>query len=283
MNWQKRYLRISLFLNGKLKNILTEDLAVTFNTSEAVSGGLNETNIVINGLKPDTMFYLATANTQWTTNWQMNRITIDAGFYNNHGIVFDGVIMEAKPNFASADYSISIKALSMFAELVNPKSYAFVGDVPVNTIAKQFADDLGLTFESNISNNAVVNNFNLRDQSTIEGIRNLSATTGLDIFESRGRLYVKNPDEGIKQGGQIVINTADIVGIPEPTPTGVKINVRMNPSYRSGQRVKVVSKRFPQLQSYNFFIMVISNSGATKGQEWITHLQLVKEGMGFWQ
>ena len=283
MNWQRRYLRVSLYLNGKLTNLLNEDLAVTFNTSEAVSGGLNETNITIGGLRTDTMFYLATANTQWVKNWQINRIVIDAGYYYNHGVVFDGVIMEAKPNLTNADFSITIKAMSMFAELMNPKSYTFAGDTTVNSIAKKFADDLGLVLDSSVDNSIMVNNFNLRDQSAVDGIRSLSQSTGLDIFESRGRLYVKKPDEGINKGKQLVINSGDIIGIPEPTPTGVNIKVRMNPSFISGQRVRVNSLRYPQLKSYNFFIMTISNAGATKGSEWTTHLNLVKEGMGFWQ
>lgn len=283
MNWQRRYLRISLYLNGKLTYVLSEDLAVTFNTSEAVSGGLNETNITIYGLKPDTMFYLATANTQWVKNWQINRIVIDAGYYHNHGVIFDGVIMQAKPNLTNADFSINIKALSLFAELMNQKSYVFTGDTSINEIAGKFAEDLGLTLESGVDNSIVINNFQLRDQSAVDGIRALSQATGLDIFESRGRLYVKKPDEGINKGKQLVINSGDIVGIPEPTPYGVNIKVRLNPSYISGQRVKVNSSRYPQLQSYNFFVMMISNAGATKGSEWVTNLNLVKEGMGFWQ
>lgn len=283
MNWQKRFLRISLYQNNKLRNILSEDLAITFNTSEAVSGGLNEANIVINGLKTDTMFYLATSNTQWVKNWVHNRIIIDAGYENNHGVLFDGTIMEAKPNLTTADFSISIKAMAMFSELMKPQSYSFAGDVPVNTIAQKLAGDLGLKLVSDVDNSATVNNYTMRDQSAVNGIRTLAQTTGMDIFESKGRLYLKKPDAGLKSGRQLYIKSSDIVGIPEPTPTGVNINVRMNPSFLSGQRVKVSSIRYPQLESYNFFIMTMAHNGATKGRDWITHLSLIKEGMGFWQ
>ena len=56
MNWRTRKLTASLYYDGVLKNTLTEELAFTFNTSEAVSGALNEANVVISGLKTDTMF-----------------------------------------------------------------------------------------------------------------------------------------------------------------------------------------------------------------------------------
>jgi hypothetical protein len=107
MNWRTRKLTASLYYDGVLKNTLTEELAFTFNTSEAVSGALNEANVVISGLKTDTMFSLATSNTQWVKNWVQNRLVIEAGYEgSNKGVVFDGTIMEARPDLSKADYRL---------------------------------------------------------------------------------------------------------------------------------------------------------------------------------
>lgn len=282
MNWQERFLRLSLYQAGKLRQVLSEDISVTFNTTEAVSGGLNEANIVIGGLKTDTMFYLATSNTQWVQNWVNNRIVIDAGYKSNHGIVFDGTIVEAKPNLSTADYSVTIKAMSMFQELMKPQSYTFAGEQSINDIAKRLAGDLGLSLVSDVDDSVKVNNYSIRDESAVNAIRLLAQTTGMDIYENKGRLVLKKPNFGIQRGSEIIINSSDIIGIPEPTPYGVDINVRMNTSFTSGTRVRVNSFRYPQLQSYKFFIMAMSHAGATKGREWITHLNLIKEGMGYW-
>lgn len=282
MNWKPRFLRLSLYQDGRLRQIFTEDLAITFSTTEAVSGGLNEANIVIGGIKPETMFYLATSSTQWLQNWVNNKVVIDAGYDNQHGIVFEGVIVEAKPNLTTANYTINLKALSLFEDLLSPKSYSFAEETPLNEVVKKIAGDLGKVFVSDIDDSQTINNFAIRDQSSVNALRSLSQMTGYDIYESKGRIYLKKPNFGINTAKQLEIRSDDIIGIPEPTPTGVNINVRMNPSYQSGTRVKVKSKRYPQLESYNFFIMMMSHAGATKGRDWITHLNLIKEGMGYY-
>ncbi len=283
MNWRTRKLTASLYYDGVLKNILTEELAFTFNTSEAVSGALNEANVVISGLKPDTMFSLATSNTQWVKNWVQNRLVIEAGYEGNKGVVFDGTIMEAKPDLSKADYSVTLKAMSMFSELTKVKSYTYAGDVPVNTIARKLGADLGRVLVSDIEDSVTVNNFTLRDQNAVMGLRALSQATGFDIFESKGRLYVKKRGEGLKKLPQLTIPQTEIIGVPEPTPTGVIITMRLNSSYQTGQKVKVNSLKYPLLNSYDFYVSTMSHAGATRGSEWMTRLNLMKEGLGFYR
>lgn len=283
MNWRTRKLTASLYYDGVLKNTLTEELAFTFNTSEAVSGALNEANVVISGLKPDTMFSLATSNTQWVKNWVQNRLVIEAGYEGNKGVVFDGTVMEAKPDLSKADYSVTLKAMSMFSELTKVKSYTYAGDVPVNTIARKLGADLGRVLVSDIEDSVTVNNFTLRDQNAVMGLRTLAQTTGLDIFESKGRLYVKKRGEGLKKLPQLTIPQTEIIGVPEPTPTGVIITMRLNSSYQTGQKVKVNSLKYPLLNSYDFYVSTMSHAGATRGSEWMTRLNLMKEGLGFYR
>lgn len=284
MNWRTRKLTASLYYDGVLKNTLTEELAFTFNTSEAVSGALNEANVVISGLKTDTMFSLATSNTQWVKNWVQNRLVIEAGYEgSNKGVVFDGTIMEAKPDLSKADYSVTLKAMSMFSELTKVKSYTYAGDVPVNTIARKLGADLGRVLVSDIEDSVTVNNFTLRDQNAVMGLRALSQATGFDIFESKGRLYVKKRGEGLKKLPQLTIPQTEIIGVPEPTPTGVIITMRLNSSYQTGQKVKVNSLKYPLLNSYDFYVSTMSHAGATRGSEWMTRLNLMKEGLGFYR
>lgn len=284
MNWRTRKLTASLYYDGVLKNTLTEELAFTFNTSEAVSGALNEANVVISGLKTDTMFSLATSNTQWVKNWVQNRLVIEAGYDSgSKGVVFDGTIMEARPDLSKADYSITLKAMSMFSELTKVKSYTYAGDTPVNTIARKLGTDLGLVLVSDIDDTVTISNFLLRDQNAVMGLRALAQATGFDIFESKGRLYVKKRGEGLKKLPQLTIPQTEIIGVPEPTPTGVIITMRLNSSYQTGQKVKVNSLKYPLLNSYDFYISTLSHAGQTRGSEWTTRLNLMKEGLGFYR
>ena len=61
-NWSipKRYLRLTLYegqKDSKALSQLTEDMSVKFNTSDSVSGALNEANIVISGLQVKKMLH----------------------------------------------------------------------------------------------------------------------------------------------------------------------------------------------------------------------------------
>lgn len=287
-NWSipKRFLRLTLYegqKNSKVLNQLTEDMSVKFNTSESVSGALNEANIVLSGLQVKKMFYLATSTTQWIKNWRPNRIIIEAGYENRRGLIFDGSVIKGTPNLQSADYSITLKAMSMFSDLTQPKSYSYEGQIPVIQIAKSLADDLGLKLVDGLKDDSItVSNYNLRNQNSVAGLRQLAQMTGLDIYSSKGRLYIKKAGENIPSGRVVTLTTKDIIGIPEPTETGVIINVRLNSSLLSGQSAKVDSLKYPQLKSYDFFISTLSHSGDTRGSDWYTRLNLTKTGLGFY-
>ena len=288
-NWSipKRFLRLTLYegqKDSKVLNRLTEDMAVKFNTSESVSGALNEANIVLSGLQVEKMFYLATSTTQWIKNWRPNRIVIEAGYENRHGIVFAGSVIKGTPNLESADYSITLKAMSLFSDLTEPRSYSYEGQVPVRQIAKSLADDLGLKLVDGLKDDTItVSNYNLRNQNSVSGLRQLAQMTGLEIYSSKGRLYIKRPGENIPSGKIITLTSKDIIGVPQPTETGVIINVRLNSSIVSGQIVKVDSLKYTQLKSYEFFVSTLSHSADTRGNDWYTRLNLTKTGLGFYK
>ena len=288
-NWSipKRFLRLTLYegqKDSKVLNRLTEDMAVKFNTSESVSGALNEANIVLSGLQVEKMFYLATSTTQWIKNWRPNRIVIEAGYENRHGIVFDGSVIKGTPNLESADYSITLKAMSLFSDLTEPRSYSYEGQVPVRQIAKSLADDLGLKLVDGLKDDTItVSNYNLRNQNSVSGLRQLAQMTGLEIYSSKGRLYIKRPGENIPSGKIITLTSKDIIGVPQPTETGVIINVHLNSSIVSGQIVKVDSLKYTQLKSYEFFVSTLSHSADTRGNDWYTRLNLTKTGLGFYK
>lgn len=287
-NWSipKRYLRLTLYegqKDSKALSQLTEDMSVKFNTSDSVSGALNEANIVISGLQVKKMFYLATSTTQWIKNWRPNRIIIEAGYENRRGLIFDGSVIKGTPSIENADYSIALKAMAMFSDLTQPKSYTYEGQIPVTRIAKNLADDLGLKFVDGLKDDSItVSNYNVRNQNSVAALRQLAQMTGLDIYSSKGRLYIKKAGQNIPSGNVVTLTTKDIIGIPEPTETGVIVNVRLNSSFISGQSVKVDSFKYPQLKSYDFFISTLSHNGDTRGRDWYTRLNLTKTGLGFY-
>ena len=154
-------------------------------------------------------------------------------------------------------------------------------DFAVNWNGKDIDDILRLIIRRNVGL-ITVSNYNVRNQNSVAALRQLAQMTGLDIYSSKGRLYIKKAGQNIPSGNVVTLTTKDIIGIPEPTETGVIINVRLNSSLISGQSVKVDSFKYPQLKSYDFFISTLSHNGDTRGRDWYTRLNLTTPGLGFY-
>ena len=280
----KRYLRLYVYRQG-IKDplwILTEATRVKLNTVAAVTGALTEANIVISGLKVNQMFALATNSTQWVKNWVQNRVIVEAGTYDKHCQIFAGTIMEAKPQLLNADYTITLKAMTGFFSMTRPVSYSFAGAVPVTTIAKRVAKDNGLTFVDALGDNSVtISDFTAHDSNMPEIVRALAQATGCDIYEDLGRLVVKKRGEAAPKFSKEKITSDMLVGIPEPTQWGCKIQTMLNAGPRLGQTIKLQSAKYPQFESYNLFLQTKAHSIDTFGADWYTTYELLRSGLGF--
>lgn len=280
----KRYLRLYVYRQGQNKPLwtLTEATRVQVNTVAAVEGALTEANIVISGLKVDQMFALATNSTQWVRNWVQNRVVVEAGTYDKHCQIFAGTIMEAKPQLINADYTITMKAMSGFFSMTTPVSYSFPGQTPAATIAKRVAGDNGLTFVDAAQDPSItITDFTAQDSNMTEILRALSYATGTDIYEDMGRLIMKKRGESAPNYRRETITSDMLVGIPEPTQWGCKIQTLLNAGPRLGQTIRLRSEKYPQFESYNLYLQTKAHSIDTFGADWYTTYELVRTGLGF--
>ena len=291
MKWAvpQRYLKLTLFKgrNDKKEVKVLSDLDMSFNitfeTSAAVSGAVNEGNIKIGGLTRDTMVYLATSTTPWTKNIIQNQITIDAGYTDKHAVIFDGNIIEATPNLESPDYSISLKAKAYYQVLVNENiSLTFEGQKKASEIAQVIATRLGFVFFNGLTEDVVVTDYQLKDASPLQHARNLAKITGLDVFVDKNRLFIKNKGKPIFDSSKnniLQISDENMIGAPIPNAMGCDLFVRLDPAIMTGQEVELQSKKFSTLNSTNYIIQTISHSGATRGNNWKTKLIMLRKDL----
>lgn len=282
----KRYLRLRLrSLNKKIgptDYTLGEDLRIKFNTVASVSGALTEANIVIGGLQVDSMFNIATSATPWIDQWYQYEVIIEAGYYQNYATIFRGTILEAVPNLQSADYTITIKALSGFNAATTAYSYNQAGRVPVSKIAAIIAKDNHLAFYDGLQDDSItVNDFTIQNQSLPTILREISRTAPVELYADNQRLYLKRSRIALQKSPVLSIYSQNIVGTPQPTPTGCKVKVLMQGGVQTGQNVKLYSTKYPQYEKTNFFLQTVAHSGDTCGSDWFTELELVKTGLGF--
>jgi hypothetical protein len=288
MEWKipKRYFKLNLFNDEKENRTTFADWDITnkvlFNTSDSVSGGFSEANIVLTGLTPEIMGYLASTSTQWLATAVNNKIVIDAGYENQHNIIFSGTIVEAKPNVDSANYTLTLKAQSMFFNMLNnTKSYSFSGVKKASEIANTFAQDLGFVFINSLDKDVDVTDYNLADHSIQANIRYLAQITGLDVYTNNNRLYIKESGKAINSSTvpELTVDSSNMLGSPKITPQGVEVNIKMDPSVITGQKVKIVSERFDIINTQKYILQSINFSGDTRGADWMTHLVLIREDL----
>lgn len=286
MDWivPKRYLKLSLTKDGKKDKTVFADWditnKVTFATSDSVAGGFTEATITLTGLSPDIMGYLASTSTSWLASAQDNKISIDAGYEDNHALIFEGTILEARPNIDTANYSLVIKAQTQFFSQLNTvKSYSFQGEKPASEIANQFAKDLGFVFVNALEKDINVSNYQTKDKSIQANLRYLAQITGLDVYSNNNRIYIKESGKALDSSTvpTLTVDYSNMIGSPKITPQGIEVNIKMNPSVISGQEVEITSERFDIINSQKYILQSVSYVGDTRGTDWMTHLILIRE------
>ncbi len=283
----ERYCKLELYAGratAKKTNILSrlnKNARISFNTSETVSGAVNETVIEISGLTRQTMGYLSTSYSQWQVNQIRNEVIIDAGFVGKHGVVFKGDIIEATPNLDNADFSIRLRAMSYYETLIdNNFSFSVEGAQRVSDIVSELASENNFEFVNALNDDVddvEIENYSYMDTNLQNHLRYLANMSNLDIYTTGNKIVLKRKDGHIENYKTFTIRSTDIIGSPTPTPQGCNLSINMNPSVKTGQRVVLQSKRFNILNSDKYVIQTISHTGDTKGAKWQTNLVLIRE------
>lgn len=286
----KRYIHVSLFdgreggiKSNKLLSFLSDDAKISFQTQASVGLTASDAVITITGLRRDTMAYLATSYTIWTEESIVNRIVLDAGYDDNHSILFDGEVIEAIPNLDNADFSISLKCQTQYYSLnTEIQSISRKGEVSVKEIAQEIAKKMSDNLQT-VSlvyypeKDYKVIDYEMSNASPFDQMRNLSKQTGLDIYVENGRMYVKEQGKSADGLGSLIIDGSNIIGAPMPDNTGCRVQIRMNCNVKCGMPVKIKSSRFEQLNNLPFFVSEYYHVGETKGKKWFTEVVLIRD------
>lgn len=251
---------------------------IVFDTSASVSGGVNELNLVIYGLSVAEMQEITTSISSWSNPIIYNKIELYAG-YDNKALIFSGNIIEAKPNLNNANYSVEIRALSNFSQMLSTiKTYSFNGDVSVLSICQEFAKDLNfILLQGKDLENIKVSNYFYENHSIVENIRYLAMITGLEIYTEYNAVIIKKPAQPIKNKKEIEINEKNLIGVVKPTTTGFECDIRLDPFIRTAVSTKLKNISFERLNDPEYTIMSFSHHGDTRGNVWKTHLWCINQ------
>lgn len=283
----KRYLSLKLFDGRNIDDLKPREILVfadvnanvSFSTTTSNFGLASQANITIVGLKPETMAFLSTAYRQWEEQPIFNEVRIEAGYDNNHGLIYDGTIIEAITNLNNANFSISLKCISLYNERSEKKiSLSFEGKTKVSEIVDVIAKQIGAVPKyTEAAGNVEIESYSLSNASPIEHLRYVAVSTGLNVYVDKNGLCVKKPNEPATGIQPLEVDDKIIIGAPIPTAQGCNVSIRMNPNVSGGQVVKLTSTRFPQVNAKDYIVGTYYHTGETKGGKWETHLNLVRE------
>ncbi|MFV0627050.1 MAG: baseplate hub protein [Alphaproteobacteria bacterium] len=287
MTRQERYLKLTFsegrenLKESKVFFYLDINSKVTFNTSESVSGAINECQIEISGLRPETIYYLATSSSLWVQERIKTRITIESGYKGTESRIFDGTVTNAVGDISTPDYKVSIQAISYYKTFLEDQvSLSFPGEVPLSQIVAKIADLIEFSFMNSLDEDILVPNYSNENATIFQHISILS-----NMYRDKINIYVSGPRIYLKQKGKPLTNVplkilsekTGMIGSPQPTIEGCIVLMRMNNSIITGQKVQVESIKFPALNGVNYVVQTKFNTGDTKGNNWFTQYRLIRE------
>lgn len=279
-----------LIIDGKKFGDTDHSLEIRFDITYAGNSRVPlDTTFYVYNLKKDDI-YKATKNTSLFED-KMVDIEFWCGYKGNVRRLFKGKILNASPS-GQPDTSLTISALAddVFFERkvkVNYKNITFY-DLLKDYEAKSGCPVIipeSIKYDSRLQ--TVVGNYAFTGSVSeyitkiIKDITGNNITKGNLVFvRNDGIIYVANQDTASRTIPPIPINSkTGMVGIPEPTETGINVRVLLDTTLRAGLTINLTSTMLPKYDgTYN--IINVTHHGSVRGKEFYTDMYCTKAKRG---
>lgn len=245
-----RLVRLSIEINGQLK--VYENMEIRASGMKYANPLQNEASISIANLSKADADYLMTECSPFNKNRTSKKIILEAGRVS-YGLskIYEGNIGVVEP---TQPPDIVLKFKCQEGQFLKGKliSHAQGGSVPLSTIAKGVANNLGMELvyqakEKNISNYQFTG-------GALKEVDKLGSLGGVDAFVSDGRLYVKDVNVPLTGQVRVLDEMSGMVGIPQVTEQGIKATMLLDNKTTIGGALDVTSKIYPTVSGmYSIF------------------------------
>lgn len=280
------------FVSGIFKNTggieFKEDTGIDFVVEESPTGFGNKASITIYGLDAKTIEYLTHSVTTFLPVNEKYRIVLEAGTYDRHSVIFNGVSMNVNTNVDNANYSISIEANGSYDVDRESHTIFFTGKKDLGLELSKYFSLKGYSVVNKLSpfevDNFYVKDMNLREICTYIATQ---FRVSMSYFYDEKIIFLTK--DGIESGDTItpfVLSETENNMIGSPTPllakkakaTMLLNNSITNPVYNG--KVRIISKKFPSLSSELLNLVEIKHIGQTRGTDWKTEIGLAANNYG---
>lgn len=280
-------------VNTKTKNAIKAHCTVDI--EQNVTGIAASATIVLSGLKSTTMYLLASELARYIQDPHYAYVEINAGYSNNHGVIYRGSVMTAVTDMDNADYKITLSCIGLAnVDNGNPISASEKGLVDARELVRKIAEERNMIFDDRSNShldyqidglcgcNMSLSQFftmltynnrkfgiNVEQGSVLDDSGRL-ANGRITFFDANSSTIIDNTLENKTK----VLDDSWIVGTPIINTLGAHVRIRFRPDIFGLDCVKIKSNRFPQIGNTYFVVQQVATKLDTKGSTWYKDLYL---------
>ena len=231
-------LNIGAYKSGDNVKIIT-GLPTEVNISQAGFPSLDQAKISIFGINQEDLESLTFLSFK-TLYYTRNEIEVYAGDDEGMSLVFQGDIINSKPDYNSApDVPLVIDAISGYYQgLSAVPPYTFKGSIPTSNIIEELCQQMGYTFVNEGETKKAVNPY--LKGSPIQKIMQLAKSYNLDV-NLTGKTVTLRKSDGNRRLIASINKDSGLIGYPEFTNMGLKLNCEFMPELKIGDEIEVKS------------------------------------------
>ena len=236
-----RLVRLGIEISGKMH--FYRDLAITANGIKFGNPNQGQCEVTITNLQRSVRDYILTETSPFNRNRTPKRLTLEAGRASTGlSLIYNGNIFRSSIS-QPPDQTLTIKCLTGQYLKQSLVQVSFPETATLSRIAHSVAEknQLPILFEATERN---INNFSFSGSALklVEALANLG---GIDVFVDNDLLVVKNYNAA-RQGKTIVLSPeTGLVGIPEPTETGIRLIMLFDNRVNIGSSLELRSHLYP--------------------------------------
>lgn len=168
-------------------------------------------------------------------------ITLSAGYQDEYGSIFQGVVKEPETTWSGVDKVTEIVCAEEHRNYLNKKVVkTFAPSTPSSTVLKYLIGEAGL----GIGDLSPVTDFVYRSGKTLKGdvstlIKSIVKDTKSKMHISRGKIYIRDPKVG-DATGFVVNKESGLVDVPEKIESEEESKANGEKNTRSGWKIKML-------------------------------------------
>lgn len=231
-------LNVGKYKSGDNVKIIT-GLPTEVNISQAGFPSLDQAKISIFGINQADLESLTFLSFK-TLYYNRNEIEVYAGDEEGMSLVFQGDIINSKPDYNGApDVPLVIDAISGYYQgLSAVPPYTFKGSIPTSTIIEQLCTEMDYAFVNEGETKQAVNPY--LKGSPIQKIRQLAKSYNLDV-NITGKTVTLRKSDGNRKIIAAINKDSGLIGYPEFTNMGIKLRCEFMPELKIGDEIEVKS------------------------------------------